>query len=127
MKSQNFGLKCSGRQEREGGKKTGAVRKTNRPWASHAMELARGADASASNEKIACAISDRWKRADVDCPGIRTSGVRLGIESERTTTTANLRFGSEHFASGSRLLQASDLVIAVGHPLSHQVTRTEDF
>ena len=57
---------------REGGKKSGAVRKANRPWASHAMELARGADASASNEKIACAISDRWKRADVDCPGIRT-------------------------------------------------------
>jgi hypothetical protein len=56
------------------GKRSGEVRRENRPWAQHAEELALEAysnDPARSNEKIADYISDSWKLADVRCPGHR--------------------------------------------------------
>lgn len=58
-----------------GGKKSGAVRKENRPWKPHAAELAKEAysnDGDVSNESFADAISDRWRLKEPECPGHRT-------------------------------------------------------
>ena len=57
---------------RRGGKKSGEVRRESRRWVPHAEEIAFGVDPNLSNEDIALAISDRWKRADVDCPRHRS-------------------------------------------------------
>jgi hypothetical protein len=58
---------------REGGKKSGASRKANRPWASHAADLAQKAsehDPRFSDSKIATWIEGGWKLGK--CPGHRT-------------------------------------------------------
>jgi hypothetical protein len=57
---------------RRGGKRSGEVRRENRPWVPHAEELAFAIDPNLSDEDIALAISDRWKLGDVNCPGHRT-------------------------------------------------------
>jgi hypothetical protein len=57
---------------RRGGKKSGEVRRKSRRWVPHAEEIALTIDPNLSNEDIANAITDRWKRADVNYPGDRT-------------------------------------------------------
>jgi hypothetical protein len=54
-----------------GGKKSGEVRRKNRPWVPHAEELALALDPNLSNAAIATEITGGWKRQDVDPPGIR--------------------------------------------------------
>ena len=57
---------------RRGGKRSGEVRRKSRRWVPHAEEIALTIDPNLSNEDIANAITDRWKRADVNYPGDRT-------------------------------------------------------
>ena len=54
---------------RRGGKKSGEVRRESRRWVPHAEEIACAVDPNLSNGEIALAISDRWKRADVEFSG----------------------------------------------------------
>ena len=57
------------------GKKSGEVRRANRPWVSHATELAVHACDSnprASDETIAGLIADNWKFGHISAPGHRT-------------------------------------------------------
>jgi Arc/MetJ-type ribon-helix-helix transcriptional regulator len=67
------------RAARERAKKSGAVRKENRPWVPHAKELAltaQSADPNASDEKLATEIIFRWRRdpdkGEPKCPSVRT-------------------------------------------------------
>lgn len=60
---------------RAGGKKSGQSRRAGRKWVEHARALAEVAcsrNTSASHARIAAAISDTWKLADVNCPGHET-------------------------------------------------------
>ena len=70
---------------RRGGKKSGEVRRKSRPWVPHAEEIALTVDSNLSNGAIALAISDRWKRADVNYPGDRTlAGFVAQLRTART-------------------------------------------
>jgi hypothetical protein len=60
---------------REGGKRSGAVRRVGMRWFEHARELAKDAlsrDPTLSDGKVADAIWDGWKLADLKHPGRRT-------------------------------------------------------
>lgn len=57
------------------GKASGAKRRENRPWVSHALELAKAIRASkpkAGREAVAGEVSAGWKLQDIDPPGIET-------------------------------------------------------
>ncbi len=67
------------RAARESGKKSGALRRENRPWLPHAKELALKvhiADPSASNEKLAVELAFGWRmnpdKGEPKCPSPRT-------------------------------------------------------
>jgi hypothetical protein len=60
---------------RNGGEKSGKARKENRPWVSHATELAPAIFtelSEASDEKVALEIHDRWKLEHPPAPSVRT-------------------------------------------------------
>jgi hypothetical protein len=89
-------------QGREGGEKSGAVRKANRRWKPHAKELALEAckrDPSLANGKVASEVEGRWKLAEAVCP---THRALEGFVSElRKSGELTQRSGSLRKRSGS--------------------------
>jgi len=80
---------------RKGGQKSVAVRREGMHWKVHARELAEEAvkrDPNLSAGKVADAIWDGWKRADLNRPGRRT--IEKFVSRLRTLGTLPQRTGS---------------------------------
>lgn len=86
---------------RRGGKKSGSVRRASRRWLPHATQLAIEAcecGPNASHEAVAGKISDCWKIADINCPGIRM--LAKFVSDLRSTGQLPQRSGSLRKRSG---------------------------
>jgi hypothetical protein len=88
------------------GKKSGAVRKENRPWRSHAEELALEAyarDPSRSNEALAVEIFFSWRlnpdKGETKCPSVAT--LKRFVAELRRCGKLPPRTGSRRTRTGS--------------------------